>query len=476
MSGLGDMSARGGLLLWAAALFGCAGLPPVPSQGGPAWRRVESEHFILYSDQSASGVRDTAQTFERLLDAYYQLGWEAQGKLPIKLHVVVFDDRSDFELFAGETVGFYMTLPPFEPMVVMPNLGRIERWRTLKHELTHFIAYQSVPFQPLWLSEGLASYFQTAYFDIEGRFVVGEADAYLFDVLRALGRLPAQELLHAESIENAPKFYASSWLLVHYLMSNRGDAFAKYQDALAQAKDPAAAWATAFPDLTVGTLDGVLTRYLREGRYTYFARPLKPYAGPEPNVTELSSADIYALRAQLFMQCSGCGAEERRLAAENVEQALRLEPHHLRASIVRFSVLPKAQRVPAAQALTRAHPESQLAWYVLAGAEISTSVPPRCTPDVTSRLRGLGKSSARALMLVATCQALAGDKQDALDLVASALRRQPADTTVLMLQAVVLLTLRECLALQPLVPRLRTAVHAKVAPEFLARLERCGRP
>src|SRR5688572_10512252 len=98
---------RARLLLAAQWLLACASLSPVPDQGGPAWLRLETEHFVLHTDLSEPQARDTISTFEQLLDAYVQLGWETTGKLPSKLDIVVFEDQSDFEVFAGDTVGFH---------------------------------------------------------------------------------------------------------------------------------------------------------------------------------------------------------------------------------------------------------------------------------------------------------------------------------------------------------------------------------
>src|SRR5262245_31620395 len=108
------------LCIAATASCSCAGLPPAPDQGGPAWLRLESEHFVLYTDLGEPKARDAILTFERLLDAYTQLGWETTGKLPVKLDVVLFADRSDFEVFAGKAGGFHARLMPFEPLVVLP--------------------------------------------------------------------------------------------------------------------------------------------------------------------------------------------------------------------------------------------------------------------------------------------------------------------------------------------------------------------
>jgi hypothetical protein len=154
---------------------------------------------VLHTDLSEANARDTILTFERLLDAYRQLGWETRGELPVKLHIVVFDDPSEFDTFAGETVGFHVRVTPFEPLVVMPNAGRIDNWSTLKHELTHYIAMQSMPFQPAWFAEGIAGYFQSARFDSNQRFMVGEVPLNLHRVLRHTGLESMRELLNAES-------------------------------------------------------------------------------------------------------------------------------------------------------------------------------------------------------------------------------------------------------------------------------------
>ena len=449
----------------------CASLPAVPTQGGPRWYRLESEHFVLHSDLSKESARDRILLFERLLDAYYQLGWEAQGKLPVKLHIVVFSDSSDFEVFAGgDIAGFHVAAQFFEPLVVMPDAGRIERWQTLKHELTHYIAFQSLPRQPPWFAEGLAVYFQTAYFDTQDRFVIGDVPEDLFSAVRGVRRVPVGELFSAESWQSNAAFYGSAWLLVHYLMSQRGEAFAKYQDQLVDAQTADAAWATAFPDLPASVLDQEISRYFATGEFAYFTRPVRPYAGAEPRVTELGDADVHALRAQLYLNCPACGADERRLAAENVEQALRLEPNHLRASVIRNASLPPEQRLGVARELVRAHPEAWLAWVMLASAELSVG---RCAPEVSAHLRELGVSSARALMFAAVCQAASAERKAALELSARALRRQPADTAMLALQAGIFQAVGECAELQRLLPRLREAVHPRLAPETLEALSKC---
>src|ERR1700742_3497243 len=89
---------RAGALLAAVS---CGGLPPVTSQGGPHWRALETEHFLLYTDQSEPSARRTSQKLERLLNALLQFGFHSEGKLALKLPVILLDDRGQFESFVG---------------------------------------------------------------------------------------------------------------------------------------------------------------------------------------------------------------------------------------------------------------------------------------------------------------------------------------------------------------------------------------
>ncbi len=468
--------ARIGVLVSAVVVsWGCASLPPVPDKGEPGWLRLESRHFVLYTDLAETDARETVRMFEQLLDGYYKLGWSAQGSLPVKLDVVLFADRSHFEVFAGDFIGYHARLVPFEPFVVMPNEGQeLERFTTLKHELTHYIALQSIPSQPLWFAEGLAGYFQTAYFDDEQRFVIGEVPRDLIAVLRSLGRIRAAQLFAKDAPEPAAQVYATSWLLVHYLLSERGDAFVRYQNGLVEGLTHEAAWLAAFPDLPVERVDEELARYFSVGAYAKYMREVAADAGPEPRTSKLNRADVYALRAQLYRTCPVCGADERRIADQNVADALRLEPDHLRASVLRIATTSKKERVRMADALVRAHPDAPLAWIARGFAELSSSAPSRCTPETATRLRDLGATSAHAQMLAATCRAYAGASEEARALAERALRRQPADSALLLLHAEVLRTVGDCAELKRVVTRLQHAMHPRLPQEAIAPYQRCG--
>ncbi|HKU40619.1 MAG TPA: hypothetical protein VJR89_20805, partial [Polyangiales bacterium] len=393
---------RGVLPLMAAGLLACASVKPAPPQHqGPTWLRAESEHFILYTDQAESAARDTILTYERLLDAYRQLGSQTVV-LPMKLEAVVFDQISDFAALSNDPRGFQVRAAPFEPMVVMPYIAGADSWAILKHELTHSVAYQSLPVQPPWFAEGVAVYFQTAYFAPEQQLIVGEPPRDLQRVLLKEGHEPASKLLSAESAELRPRFYASAWLLVHYLMSEHADGFVKLREAFREGLTREAAWAQAFPELPLAHVDQALDAYIAKGDFAFRAQPAQPYTGVAPRVDALSDADVHALRARVLLSCPSCGWEQFRDSTEHVEQALQQNPKHLAASLLRIPRLPADERLPAARALAKAHPDAWQAWALIAlGEQRDPLRGGRCSAEVRTRLGELGESSAYALMLSA---------------------------------------------------------------------------
>ena len=57
------------LAVAALLLCSCAGLPPCPARGGPAWLTLESEHFRLNTDLRIERAWETATKLETLREA-----------------------------------------------------------------------------------------------------------------------------------------------------------------------------------------------------------------------------------------------------------------------------------------------------------------------------------------------------------------------------------------------------------------------
>jgi hypothetical protein len=454
--------------------LGCAGLPPVPSKGGPRWLRLETEHFVLYSDQAPKLARTTITQFERWLSAYLQTGWQSEGKLALKLNVIVMDDRAEFEHLFGTLIsGSFERSMLFEPLVVMPRTNRSENWATLKHEVTHYIAQQALIDQPVWLAEGLATYFETAYEDPSGAFVLGAVPRARFRRLGEQGRMSVRELFAARNSSEDPRVYESSWLLVHCLMSEHAAPFAKFQALIATGKSVDASWSEAFPALPLAQLDAVLDRYAARGVYVTYATKVQGVA-PSVQTRALTDADVYAVRAVLYLTCQDCGEPKRPEVDRNIALALAADPGHLRALALRANRTHGAERLAVSRDLVRLHPSAWLSWVMLANAELdSVNGLASCDAEVPVRLVSLAPTQPYALGLAAQCELRSGREQNALDWSERAVRLRPASTSLLLQRAEILQALSRCTELAALLPRLENGWHEPVPAAKLEALSHC---
>jgi tetratricopeptide (TPR) repeat protein len=461
-----------------SVLLGCASLPPPPSQGGPRWRELHSEHFVLQTDLEAEAARKLSRDLEQLLSAYLTLGWKASGELPLKLNVVVFAEREDFDHFARPGVaGYYLPDAMFEPYVVLAG-GGAERLTVLKHELNHHIAYQAIQNQPRWFAEGIASYFETAILSDDGRFTVGPASQSALLALQFYRPRSAEDLLSDDGSDRSPRseavFYASSWLLVHYLMSERGPAFSEFQAALARGEEPARAWSATFPDLTPEQLDTLLLDYWRKGAYASYSLGVEttPTVSRERVMTD---ADVYALRAVLHGSCALCPPNARAQARKEIELALRTDPQHVRAGVARLLFLtPKEQAVAAARQFVAYHPEHWLGWLMLALTQFRDGalVPSEEGRAAAQRVAALAPTQPYAFMLLALLALESNQPDDALRYSERALRLQPTNLRMLAARALVLKKLGRCDALHELLKTFTNITHVDRRAE-LRNFERC---
>jgi hypothetical protein len=420
------------LALGALALTACGGLSSLPSRGGPAWFELRSPHFVLRTDLERERAIATLQTLERLLRAYLLFGWNAKGS-PEPLPVVVMRRADDVHRLMPGYDGMYLTHPSLPPVAVAPWREGPEGLATIKHELTHHVAHAVIPRQPPWFSEGTATFFETAWFDHKGRFVIGTLPAERI----WHGPMPSDELLSQHADRADPRFYSNAWLLVHYLYTRRGTDFARYQRALAAGRSFEDAWRESFTDLDHARLDQVLAAYLRSGpfksgayRFTHEPVPMR--------IRALHDADVFALRARLYFQCQ---PENWRLQGRaNVELALQADPRQLEAGMLKLLFMSRTldEQLALASALTAAHPRAWEAWWLRARLEADH---PQASARTAAGLRALDQLLAlrprhpRGLVLAADRELRAGRMQEALRLSAAALRSAPVDPLVIEVRA-----------------------------------------
>jgi hypothetical protein len=358
---------------------GCAttGLPRCPREGGPPWRAVESEHFVVYTDGPSKKAAALARDLEFTRGALAHImvpGWEGP---PGQIAVVMLEGEGHFEVFfPGSIAGAYTQLL-FQPLVLMDGASSLRSEVLIKHELTHYVVDGYIPLErmPRWVGEGLATFTETMDVDRDrGLITVGKgADER---VIHALARYYPQRIMLRYntvllSADAEGAFYAASWVKVHYLVNHHGPAFGQFLHGLHQGRSEAEAWAAAFPDLPQDRLEPHLTEYVKSGKHRVVTLRVPV---PETTVVErpVEDADVHAWRALLYaLRKKHVRSDDERaleLGRAEVAEAQRQDPAHARALAAEL-LLGGEVSVERARAATAAHPESWLAWFLLHEAQ-----------------------------------------------------------------------------------------------------------
>src|SRR5262245_12977565 len=141
----------------AMLLAGCAATlpPPLPSQGGPRWLELTSDHFVLWTDLPADAARaalDDVEDFRGAVLASAFGGADAPGRTLIvgvrsyAEWTYLGEDRRRVGLFLGAE-GSPLRLPVVAFSGEVPNTGSrhgflnegMDGTTTLRHEVAHAV-------------------------------------------------------------------------------------------------------------------------------------------------------------------------------------------------------------------------------------------------------------------------------------------------------------------------------------------------
>ena len=236
-------------------------------QTGAGFAIHTTEHFVICSDASELYTKYCGRLLEKVWTQFQKLFQDSPVKLQplsLKLPVLVFREAAVFQGFArqqhpdtdfSDVPGYYSVRD--NQMLIKASSGDREfrtnsdvirelkkhprQVETIVHEAVHQLAYNTglqvrYADNPMWLSEGLAVYFETA----SGRGSLiwsrpGEPNRIHLPGFRqaafAAGRLrlPLPELLSSDaafsSAEQLADAYAEGWALTLFLIRNRRAAF-----------------------------------------------------------------------------------------------------------------------------------------------------------------------------------------------------------------------------------------------------------
>ncbi|HYG68058.1 MAG TPA: tetratricopeptide repeat protein [Anaeromyxobacteraceae bacterium] len=331
---VGSVHRAFGIVAAAVLLAGCGSVRPFrcPDRGGAPWRELANEHFVLRTDLDSHDARVLLDRLERMRAAVLAALFDGAPESPGRVEVVAFRSERDFEEFAPKGVtAYYLRYAGGPPRIVLSSEIRSWQRALLAHELTHHYLAAAFARLPRWLGEGLAVYMESlGEQGTDAEIVVGGAPADRLARARE-GAMPVRELLAWDGTlgtRESLDFYASSWLLVHFLAHKRGAEFAELQRRLAAGEPPESAWPAAFPEYArpenlVG-LDRALTWYART-ELPMQKREVRVEPGVEPFEQRMPPAEVHALRLALWSH--GPQKSVTALRAE-VTEALLESPDH----------------------------------------------------------------------------------------------------------------------------------------------------
>ena len=230
---------------------------------------TETEHYVICSNSAAEYVEFCGKLLELVFDQYFRFMADQKIEVtqpPRRLPIVIFASTSEFQTFAArqhpeisfaDTPGYYAVTENQTLLLDLTGDRSIRSAATIRrrlaekplqvatvvHEAIHQLAFNSglqvrMADNPLWLSEGLAMYFETTstrsslLWNRPGLVNPRHQPAFmkLVEAKQISGAM--NTLIESDSdflnAAEMPAAYAKAWALTHYLVREKGTGMQKY--------------------------------------------------------------------------------------------------------------------------------------------------------------------------------------------------------------------------------------------------------
>jgi tetratricopeptide (TPR) repeat protein len=320
-----------------AGLVAVLALAGRPAAAAERWTMIPGRSLTVIGDQSPETLRDVATQIEQFRAVLGSLIPNANRPLPLPTVVFVFGSRRAMEPFVpvrnGKPAaidGLFVRWPDANHILLsLENFD--ESAAIIYHEYTHLLVSNAVRSLPPWLAEGLADYYGSYQVAANRRSaLIGRPLPWQVALLRSRG-MPVRELLavdssaalHDESMRRSI-FYAESWALTHYLLTeypNGAAAINRFSAAFAEGAEVQEAFVQAFgaPE----ELDKQIANYIRRPAFAanrfVFTEQLTVPAPPAPRA--LSAPEAAAWLGDLQRRV---GRDDE--AAKRIEAAVAKQP------------------------------------------------------------------------------------------------------------------------------------------------------
>jgi tetratricopeptide (TPR) repeat protein len=204
----------------------CAPLAPARSDQ-QHWIRVNSSHFSVVTDADEFKGHDVVARFEQMRLVFGQL--LARTRINMSEPIDIIALRSDDEyskvvpIRQGPAIAMGFFIPGSDRDYFVLNLSKEESWRAVSRDFALvFLNYNYPPTQP-WFDEGFAEYFSSLRFDNKQAQIGADPESFT-EILNSTPWLSIPDLFatrHDASQESSRHtlFYAQSWIVMHYLLT-----------------------------------------------------------------------------------------------------------------------------------------------------------------------------------------------------------------------------------------------------------------
>lgn len=317
----------------------------VTSLGASEWRRVSSANFEVTGDAPEADLIKAARRLEQFRAAVTGLFPGLEFSSPAPTVVVVYATRAGYERVkpVDWSVGLFQGGDTTNYIALSADRGEREFFATVYHEYTHYLTDNALGRSnvPPWLNEGLAEYYERTEFAGESA-TLGGVNAGHLALLRREGFLPGPTLfgtdyysLQKQTKETAQRFYAESWLLVHYLVHGGR---IRLPDVVAKLRSGASS-RTAI-GMSETELNAELQKYLRRPTFATAVGTKSPLSSADLVSVVVPPAAALAIEGDLLARLGRLNEAEARL-----DSALAIDPAEPLANMALGLLLVKRERV-----------------------------------------------------------------------------------------------------------------------------------
>ncbi len=250
-----------------------------------SWLQVRTPHFLIVSNAPEKDAHRAARQFEGMRSVFQRVFPDADLNTVEPMLVLAVQDKHALQSLEPEIylakgqlnlIGLFLPAPEKNYVLILLNAPGAHPYAAIYHEYAHFVFSRTHQWMPLWLTEGIAEFYQNTEI-LDDRVRIGKGDPYLQTVIDRTPLLPLSTLFAVDhrspyyhENDKSSIFYAESWALTHYL-KDKDDAdgtthLSDFLDLLQKNVDPTIAAAQSFGDLDQLELD--FRKHAVSGQYS----------------------------------------------------------------------------------------------------------------------------------------------------------------------------------------------------------------